>query len=63
MPLFDFKCECGHEEQDKLVRTHDSKIECAKCGALMQKQVSATKNFLLMGEGFYKQHDRIPDNW
>lgn len=63
MPLFDYACECGHEEKDKLVKSHDQPVECQKCGARMRKQVAVTKNLLLMGEGFYKQHDRIPDNW
>lgn len=64
MPFFDYACkECGHELKDKLVKSSETPVECPNCGARMTKQLAATKNLLLMGDGFYKQHDRIPDNW
>lgn len=63
MPFFDYVCECGHGEADKLVKNSEVKVECPKCGAFMQKQISATKNLLLMGAGFEKQHDAPNPNW
>ncbi len=63
MPFFDYRCECGHAIDDKLVRNSEQTVECPECGARMQKQVCATKNLLLMGEGFYKQHDAPNPNW
>ena len=64
MPYFDYKCNaCNEEVANKLVKKHDEKVECPYCKAEMQKQVAATKYTLLCGEGFYKQHDKIPDNW
>lgn len=63
MPYFDYKCECGNEANDKLVRNSEVKVECPKCGAQMQKQISATNYRLLMGEGFHNQHDAPNPNW
>lgn len=63
MPIFDYKCECGHDESDKLVKAHDSTVICPECGKPMTKQLSATKNLILKGDGFYKQHDAPNPNW
>jgi len=63
VPFFDYECECGHKEDDKLVRNSETKVECPKCGAQMKRQVSATKYTLLMGEGFHKQHDAPDPSW
>jgi putative FmdB family regulatory protein len=58
MPIFDYACNCGETVSDKLVRSSDTPVECSKCGAQMKKQLCATKNVLLMGDGFYKPHDQ-----
>lgn len=63
MAIFDYQCECGKEVSDKLVRSSDTVVECPACGAVMKKKVCATKNLLLMGQGFYKQHDAPNPNW
>lgn len=63
MPIFDYECKCGEKAVDKLVRTSDAKVECPKCGETMQKAICAPGGFLLMGEGFYKQHDAPASDW
>ena len=40
MPFYDFKCDqCGHEEE-KLVRSKDTKVKCPKCDTLMKRLIS-----------------------
>lgn len=54
MPMFDFRCgECGHEEE-KIVKSAVSSVECPECGALMEKQLSAPGDFVCKDGGFYK---------
>ena len=52
--IFDFKCnDCGHEEE-KFVKSGGQVVECPKCGAQMQKQLSAPGDFTCKGGGFHK---------
>lgn len=54
MPMFDYRCECGHEEKDKFVKSSVATVECPKCGAGMKKQLAAPGDFQSKGAGFYK---------
>lgn len=63
MPIYDYKCECGAEEADKMVKSSTTPVTCTKCGKDMQRQLSAPGAFLLMGEGFYKSHDAPDPSW
>jgi len=41
-PLFDYQCcDCGHYEQDKMVKKWDDKIVCPFCDNEMKKEPSA----------------------
>jgi putative FmdB family regulatory protein len=53
MPVFDYRCECGHE-QEKFVQSAEQLVECPKCGAVMKKQLAAPGDFKCKGDGFYK---------
>lgn len=53
MPLFDFRCsDCGYEFE-RIVKGASS-IECPKCGARAEKQISAPARPQLKGSGFYE---------
>lgn len=53
MPIYDFKCrECDHPVE-KLVNSATKQIECPKCGAQMDRQVSGSQSFYFKGEGAY----------
>jgi len=39
MPIFDYKCKCGHEEEKLLFCCYDSQV-CPECGSLMERQFS-----------------------
>lgn len=39
--IYDYKCpECGHKEEDVLVKRHDEQVDCPNCKTKMQKQFS-----------------------
>ena len=40
MPIFDYKCKCGHEEEKLLFCCYDAQL-CPECGELMERQFSA----------------------
>lgn len=40
MPTFDYLCDCGKKEMDRLVQCSDTIVIC-ECGKKMKKQVSA----------------------
>lgn len=37
MPVYDFKCDCGHLQQDEFVHRYDDKVACDVCGKSMQR--------------------------
>ncbi len=41
MITLDYKCSCGHEEIDNLVKSSSEKVICVKCGKEMVQQFSA----------------------
>lgn len=42
MPIYEFKCNCGHEEGFQLpMSQYQSKQTCKKCGKEMSRKVSA----------------------
>ena len=54
MPMFDFMCtDCGHVFE-KITGSDVSKLECPKCGASAQKQVSVPAKAQFKGTGFYE---------
>jgi predicted nucleic acid-binding Zn ribbon protein len=38
MPIFDYKCKCGKEKLNKLVKKHDETVKC-DCGKKMYKKI------------------------
>jgi predicted nucleic acid-binding Zn ribbon protein len=41
MPIFNYSCECcGHEDPDKLVKSHDTVVVCPFCLQPMTKNPS-----------------------
>jgi len=56
MPTYEFTCEkCGHTDEDfRAISKRDEPMKCSKCKGLMTRLISATKNYILKGEGFYE---------
>lgn len=46
MPLFDYKCKCGFEEEKLVFCCYDSQT-CPECGELMEKQFPRGTRFKL----------------
>jgi len=41
MPIFDYKCKhCGHQEENHIVKTHDTLVVCPKCNRVMSQKIS-----------------------
>ena len=51
MPVYEFKCSCGHVTED-IVRMGTEQIKCPKCGAPAKKIISNC-SFSLKGGGWY----------
>lgn len=50
MPLYEFSCSCGNE-QEEIVLLNTSSIICKKCG-LNMKRVMSLSSFHLKGSGW-----------
>lgn len=54
MPIYTFKCRCGHK-QDMICKSSDKDVRaCTKCGCGMKRMVSKTGKPLFKGSGFYE---------
>ena len=43
MPMFNYQCqECGHYEQDKMVKKWDQEVICPICNNTIEKKPSAS---------------------
>ena len=38
MPIFDFYCECGEEQEDVYLRNAEDEVLCTKCNKPMEKR-------------------------
>lgn len=56
MPLFDFRCQCGHEFETITKLNDDfSTIECPQCHAVGKStKLIGPTNFRLKGTGWYE---------
>ncbi len=56
MPTYEYECEnCGNKLEDfRTISKRDEKTICSKCNSIMIRIISATKNYILRGEGFYE---------
>lgn len=55
MPIFDFKCNTCNTTEERLVSYDEKNLQsCKDCDSLLNCCLSATKNFILKGDGFYK---------
>ena len=50
MPIFDFKCKCGHVEEKLIPR--DGPVP-EHCDTPMEKLISSPSRFIFKGSGFY----------
>jgi putative FmdB family regulatory protein len=52
MPLYDYKCFCGHDVEITHLMVHKPTILCFKCGKVMVKAMNAPL-VTFKGDGFY----------
>jgi putative FmdB family regulatory protein len=54
VPTYDYRCEkCGTFEQWQSIKD-DALTACPKCGAKVERLISANVGFVLKGSGFYQ---------
>lgn len=56
MPIYDFECiQCGFKREE-MVSSETKLLDCPKCmKRSFKRQLSAPKEFILYGDGFYKE--------
>lgn len=52
MPIYDYKCVCGHSIEINHLMSHSPTILCFKCAKTMSKGVSSPV-ISFKGDGFY----------
>lgn len=53
MPTYDYKCECGHIEEQFHAMSAEPVYTCPKCGKTLVKQIGAGCRVNFKGTGFY----------
>ena len=55
MPLFDYRCKCGHESEH-FAKPDETKLPCPKCKGKMERQFHSRYG-ISMGVGAYGYYD------